>query len=300
MKTIVMKVDVDTYRGTRQGLRPLMNLFKKYNARATFLVSLGPDHTGWALKRIFRPGFFQKVQRTSVVANYGIKTLLYGVLLPAPHIGRQCKSELKEIEQNGFEAGIHCYDHVYWQDNVMQKSKEWTLQQLNLSQQAFKEVFNHASPTHGAAGWQMNTFGYDWLEQFKYSSDTRGSTPFFPLDSGGKKHRCLQMPTTLPTMDELMGLEKINEDTIADVLLEKTKAETQWGHVYTLHAELEGLRWIQSFEKFLKGLKSQNYQIISMGNYYQALMDQLEKIPSQPIIEKEISGRSGLVSHQGT
>ena len=33
---------------------------------ATFLFSLGPDHTGRAIKRVFRPGFFGKVRRTSV------------------------------------------------------------------------------------------------------------------------------------------------------------------------------------------------------------------------------------------
>ena len=48
------------------------------NVGATFLFSMGPDHTGRAPKRIFRPGFMKKVRRTSVRSNYGLKTLLYG------------------------------------------------------------------------------------------------------------------------------------------------------------------------------------------------------------------------------
>ena len=44
--------------------------------------------TGRALRRVFRPGFLSKVKRTSVISHYGIKTLMYGTLLPGPHIGR--------------------------------------------------------------------------------------------------------------------------------------------------------------------------------------------------------------------
>ena len=86
---IALKVDVDTLRGTLEGVPALLELYQRYGVKATFLFSLGPDHTGRALRRIFRPGFFSKVQRTSVLSHYGLKTLLYGTLLPGPHIGRQ-------------------------------------------------------------------------------------------------------------------------------------------------------------------------------------------------------------------
>src|SRR3984957_15698519 len=67
MARIVLKIDVDTLRGTREGVPNLARMLDKYRARATFLFSLGPDHTGWALRRRFRPGFLKKVSRTSVV-----------------------------------------------------------------------------------------------------------------------------------------------------------------------------------------------------------------------------------------
>jgi len=71
---IALKVDVDTLRGTREGVPRLLDALAKASARATFLWSLGPDHTGWALRRIFRPGFFAKVARTSVLEHYGLKS----------------------------------------------------------------------------------------------------------------------------------------------------------------------------------------------------------------------------------
>src|SRR6516162_9822308 len=78
---LALKVDVDTLRGTREGVPRLVTLLKKHGAGATFLFSLGPDHTGRAIKRIFRPGFLSKVSRTSVLEHYGLRTLMYGTLL---------------------------------------------------------------------------------------------------------------------------------------------------------------------------------------------------------------------------
>ncbi|HWW73168.1 MAG TPA: xylanase, partial [Duganella sp.] len=87
---LTLKIDVDTFRGTRLGVGNLVRMLGAHRANATFLFSLGPDHTGWALRRALRPGFFSKVARTSVVEHYGLKTLMYGTLLPGPDIGRRC------------------------------------------------------------------------------------------------------------------------------------------------------------------------------------------------------------------
>ena len=73
---MTLKIDVDTYRGTREGVANLVNMLGAVKAHATFLFSLGPDHTGWALRRALRPGFFSKVSRTSVIEHYGLKTLM--------------------------------------------------------------------------------------------------------------------------------------------------------------------------------------------------------------------------------
>ena len=48
---IGLKVDVDTLRGTREGVPRLTALFKKLEMDATFYFSVGPDHTGRAMRR---------------------------------------------------------------------------------------------------------------------------------------------------------------------------------------------------------------------------------------------------------
>src|SRR5579872_4299441 len=122
-KTLAIKIDVDTDRGTRIGVANLLKLFTEFNIQTTFLFSLGPDNTGRAIKRIFRPGFLKKVSRSSVISTYGLRTLLNGTLLPGPHIGKRNQKIMLDICNAGHEVGIHCYDHIRWQDGLALMSR---------------------------------------------------------------------------------------------------------------------------------------------------------------------------------
>src|SRR5512146_836145 len=107
MAKLALKIDVDTLRGTLEGVPPLVAMLQRHGAQATFLFSLGPDNTGRALRRVFRPGFLKKVFRTNVAGNYGLKTLMYGVLIPGPDIGRKGAEGMRAGRDAGFEVGIH-------------------------------------------------------------------------------------------------------------------------------------------------------------------------------------------------
>ena len=50
-----LKVDVDTLRGTREGVPRLMALLRRLGIDATFYFSVGPDNTGRALRRVLVP-----------------------------------------------------------------------------------------------------------------------------------------------------------------------------------------------------------------------------------------------------
>src|SRR5258708_5670695 len=158
--TLALKVDVDTYRGTREGVPRLVEMLGRHGCGATFLFSLGPDHTGRAIKRALRPGFMRKVGRTSVVSHYGVRTLLYGTLLPGPDIGTRCAPILRSVRDAGFEVGIHTWDHVKWQDGVAGADAEWTQWQMALPCQQFRDVLREDPAVHCAAGWQMNVPSY--------------------------------------------------------------------------------------------------------------------------------------------
>ncbi|TXI95581.1 MAG: xylanase [Burkholderiaceae bacterium] len=306
MPTIVLKIDVDTYRGTREGVPNLVRILKQHQANATFLFSLGKDHTGWAMRRVFRPGFFNKVSRTSVLEHYGLKTLLYGVMLPGPDIGKLCVEEMRSAKRAGFECGIHTWDHVVWQDNVRKRGEHWTRKQMALAYEAFQEVFGAPPKTYGAAGWQMNSEAFAQLDryQIQYASDSRamlkadGSlvNPLagpYRLRNEGHIYQCVQMPTTLPTLDELLGVEidgkVIDQSNIAQHLLSLT-AEPR-NHVFTMHAELEGQKLAPILVELLNAWAEQGYQCISMGQYFANLRDQ--ELPVHDLTWAELPGRSG-------
>ena len=253
---LALKIDVDTYRGTREGVPRLVEMLKRHGAGATFLFSLGPDHTGRAIKRALRPGFMQKVGRTSVLSHYGVRTLLYGTLLPGPDIGRRCADAMRRVRDEGFEVGIHTWDHVKWQDGVPAANERWTHEQMQLACDRFREVFGEQPTVHGAAGWQMNVHAYRRTQSlgFMYASDTRGTHPFLPVIRG-EIVACPQYPTTLPTLDEMIGLDGVTEANAAEALLERTKEPAD--HVFTLHAELEGMKLAPVLDRLLEGWKSQ-------------------------------------------
>ncbi len=203
---LALKVDIDTDRGTRVGVPNLVEDCQKVDAPACFLFSLGPDQTGRAITRVLRPGFFQKVSRTSVVSIYGVRTLLNGTLLPAPHIGRRNAGVMRTVRDAGFEVGIHAYNHYRWQDYVQTMPLDKVRAEFISARAEFLRIFGAEARTAGAAGWQSNGKSRQVYDEagLLYASDTRGGAPFFPRVDG-QVFQTLEIPSTLPTFDELMG-----------------------------------------------------------------------------------------------
>jgi peptidoglycan/xylan/chitin deacetylase (PgdA/CDA1 family) len=295
---LALKIDVDTFRGSREGVPRLIGTLRARGAGATFLFSLGPDHTGRAIRRVFRRGFVGKVARTSVLEHYGLKTLLYGTLLPGPDIGRRCAAELRAVRDFGFEVGVHCWDHVRWQDGVAGADADWTTRELDAACVRFREVFGADAGVHGAAGWQTNPHALRYLDQhrFAYASDTRGGGPFLPA-MGGQVFACPQWPTTLPTLDEVVGVDgRTPQDAVRDILA-LTAASRTAAHVFTAHAELEGGRLHGALEALLSGWAAQGYEVVPLRAL--AATRGAHELPVHEVVYGPVPGRSGTLALQG-
>ena len=295
---LALKVDVDTYRGTREGVPRLVEALERHGAGATFLFSLGPDHTGRAIKRILRRGFLSKVSRTSVLRHYGIVTLLYGTLLPGPDIGRRCAGILRRVRDAGFEVGVHSWDHVKWQDGVATADAAWTERQMRRACDRFAQIFGEPPRVHGAAGWQMNRHAFCLTGRlgFDYSSDTRGHCPFVPMGDW-ELDACPQLPTTLPTLDELIGREGLTPEDVHEHVLRLCANAPSTGHVFTAHAELEGMRLLPVLERLLAGWRSLGYEIVPMREI--ALNLDTKTLPRHHVGAGKVPGRSGSLAVQG-
>ena len=295
---IGLKVDVDTLRGTREGVPRLLELFKRHGVAATFYFSVGPDHTGRALRRVFRKGFAEKVARTSVLKHYGLKTLLYGVLLPGPDIGRKAGAEMRRAHEAGFEVGLHCHDHVRWQDNVARADSAWTPREFERGLAAFRGVFGFLPESHAAAGWQINAHGLALELEYglRYASDTRGGAPFLPKLADGAS-RCVQIPTTLPTFDELLGRDGIDESRVAKAVFDAScRAEERGAQVFTLHAELEGMRLRDAFEALLVKWREAGAVLARLSTLHDLAIRR--PLPVREVVRGTVAGRSGLLAVQ--
>jgi undecaprenyl phosphate-alpha-L-ara4FN deformylase len=295
---LALKIDVDTLRGTREGVPALVALLRRHNVNATFLFSLGPDHTGRAIKRVFRSGFLGKVRRTSVVRHYGLRTLLYGTLLPGPDIGRRAGDIMQRVRDAGHETGVHCWDHIRWQDGVGVADAGWTHDEMRRACERFTEIMREPPHTHGAAGWQMNVHAMRLTQRlgFDYCSDGRGSHPHLPVWNG-ELLRCPQLPTTLPTLDEMIGLDGVAEDNVAAHLLARTREPASSGHVFTLHAELEGMRLIGAFEQLILGWKAQGWTLGPTRSLFESVEPMA--LPRCTTGMGSVPGRSGTLLVQG-
>jgi hypothetical protein len=100
------------------------------------------------------------------------------------------------------------------------------------------------------------------------------------------------MPTSLPTMDELIGNPGIDERNVYRALLELT--ESDQNQVYTLHAELEGGLLAPAFEALLAGWAAQGHQLVALATQFKRI-DAVEsaRLPTLPLNWGGLAGRSG-------
>ena len=286
MKRIALKVDVDTYRGTLSGVPKLLELLQRYDAQATFFFSFGPDHGG------------REKRLTSLSRYYDLSTRLYGRFLPTPKIGARCAKILRQTGEAGFEVGIHAWDRVTWEQKIQTAANPWVEAEMNKACTEFADIFSESAKAYGAAGWQMNRHALRLTQRlgFAYASDCRGNHPFIPVIDG-EIVACPQLPTTLPTLDEILALEPGNSpDQAADRILQLSSA-IHGDHVFTLRAELEGMKFASTLERLLTEWKSRDYPLVALRDIYSTL--DINELPRHSVDFSEVPGRPGLRMTQG-
>jgi hypothetical protein len=150
---------------------------------------------------------------------------------------------------------------------------------------------------HGAAGWQMNRYvpGLEAQLGFRYASDTRGAGPFVPL-IGGTQSTVPQLPTTLPTLDELLGRADLAGVDPVDHLLALSAASPARDQVFTLHAELEGGKLLGSCERLLRAWQRCGTRLIDLATLMAGL--DVASLPRCEITAGSVAGRSGTLAVQ--
>jgi undecaprenyl phosphate-alpha-L-ara4FN deformylase len=294
-----LKVDVDTLEGFCKGVPALMEVLENHGVKASFFLSLGPDHSGRALLRIFRQrGFLEKMWRTRAPALYGFKTMFYGTLLPAPVIGTAAPDLAPRMAAAGHEVGLHGYDHVRWHDHLYHFSPETVAREIFQAQETYTTLMKKPAYSFAAPGWQCSLTSRTALatQQFLYGSDTRGASPYFPA-FGDKVTKVLEIPTTLPTLDELLGFHGCRAQDFAGLVL--TRLETGVPQVLTIHAEVEGGPFLKEFSWLLSRCRQGGVEFFRLEDWARELLREPAAVPVAQVNLQRLPGRAGRVTCQG-
>ncbi|HQL22764.1 MAG TPA: 4-deoxy-4-formamido-L-arabinose-phosphoundecaprenol deformylase, partial [Opitutaceae bacterium] len=159
----------------------------------------------------------------------------------------------------------------------------------------FRRIFGTEAQTAGAPGWQSNARSRAVYDEagLLYSSDVRNGTPFFPRIDG-QIFKTLEIPSTLPTLDELLGRPEYPDDKIVAHYLSLLREDQV--NVLTVHAEIEGMGKRLLFRSLLAALRARGVEFIRLEDYAKELLAAPASIPVREQSLGEIDGRSGLVA----
>jgi undecaprenyl phosphate-alpha-L-ara4FN deformylase len=289
-----LRIDVDTLRGTRLGVPMLNTTLKRHGILASYFFSVGPDNMGRHLWRLIRPSFLIKMIRSNASSLYGWDILLRGLFWPGPNIGKACHDQIRETAKLGHEVGIHAWDHHAWQMRADTMTEAEIEVELSKGMQALAGITDQAPICSASAGWKCNELVLKCKEKYgmRYHSDCRGKSIFQPEVDGITT--TTQIPVTLPTYDEMIGREGVNDENFNARLLDQIQPGEL--NVLTIHAEVEGIAKSQLFEEFLCAAARRSIEFVPLGR----LLSEADVIPRGRIEQGSVAGRQGRLCVQAS
>ncbi len=290
-----LRVDVDTFRGTRDGVPGLLKILMKHGLHATFFFSVGPDNMGRHLWRLLKPAFLVKMLRSKAASLYGWDILLRGTFWPGPKIAKNLAPVIRDTETAGHEVGLHSWDHHRWQMRMHRMNAGQIYQDIKSGVESLENILKLSPRCSAVAGWkanqqvviEKNKFG------FLYNSDCRGDSIFRPVIDGVEY--APQIPATLPTYDEIIGQHGITSENYNEHMLSLIKPDRL--NVLTIHAEVEGIVCASMFDDFLTMAKSRNIRFVPMC---ELLPEDLSTLPIDSVTTAPLPGREGWVCWQAS
>ncbi len=279
MPDLALKVDVDTFRGMKEGVPAIAAILAEYGLKASFFISFGPDRSGLAVLQLLRPSFLKKMIRTNAPGLYGWKTALYGTLLRAPMIGMDFPEITQGLIKAGHEVACHAWDHRLWQDWLFLMSRNsieaWFAKMVG----AYFQITGTLPKAFGAPSWMMDKRSLEVVATYNlsYLSCTRAPAPFVFAENS-----MIEVPSNMPCIEEV-GTEGV----MAAI---KDRAESHIPQVLPVHAEVEGMVYQEKFKEMLTLAVSLGYRICTVEDI--ALGLEKEKLPVRPLTMGLIPGRA--------
>jgi peptidoglycan/xylan/chitin deacetylase (PgdA/CDA1 family) len=256
---VALRVDVQTLRGLREGVPNLMRLFSEFQVRASFFFPMGRDLSGR------RP-----VQAWRSRRHLGFASLAYGTLLIPPALGRVSKQWLVTARQNGHEVGLFGLSPLIWARRLAHAESDWVQRECGALWARYTDEVADEPIALATPAWQINPALMAELDRsrFAFSSLTRGKLPYRPILQG-ERSGVPEIPTTLPTVDEMLQHGGVNDHNVHEFLYAESCRVLPAGHVFAASAEREGLDRLGLMEKLLVMWKGQEGSLRALGDLLQ-------------------------------
>lgn len=274
---IAFRIEVNTVSAANEVVPVLLKMLDEYKARGNFFLSLGHDHSDGQLARMLPSSWLNH--------------------LPATQIGIKARDNLQAIKSAGHEVGLSAFTPSAWRSDVAYQSKSWISDEVYKAVEAFESLYQQRPTCYGASGWQVNQhlFAMEQALRFDFASDVRGRGPFRPSlqeTSGG----CPQIPTTLPTLTEMLSAKDITHDNIHQYIYAECQRILPNGEVFNLDAGSEGSELLAIFERLLVMWKGGQWEFKTLSELLAQC--QLNSLPRHHVGWGEVPGGRGHVAMQ--
>jgi hypothetical protein len=253
---VALRVEVRTLRGLQQGVPNLLRLFGDYQVRASFFFALGRDLSG-------RSPFSAWRDR----ADLGLSRLAYGTLMVGPSLASAADAPMAQARDKGHEVGLLGLSPQSWARRLAYAEADWVEHQCARLWERFAASGLEAPCSFATPDWQVHPRLFRELTptRYRYSTLTRGKLPYFPMLQGVRSP-IPEIPTTLPTVDELLRRPGVAMDKVHEHLYTQSQRLRPAGHVFAASAEREGLSRLGLMEKMLVMWKAQGGSVHALGD----------------------------------
>lgn len=244
-----ISIHVDGYWGLIEGVPRLLKLFDKYKIKTTFYVNMGKEASLFRILKYYLNEFFKKKRKESNVKNTVKRytsTQMMKTLLLRRNIGNGNSDLLKEIEKRGHKVEPHCWSHLEWSRDFEKMDYKKEIEKMKKS---FSKCLEREPKSFAPPMWKIDNRTLNALAESGFETVCVLEKDVKNLNApDGTK---LDILTFEKTVEELLNEGK-NEMEILNIYEKENKRKNAY---FYFHADYEGIKGIELFEKILNKIK---------------------------------------------
>jgi len=248
-KEFVIRIDLESQKGIKEGLPNLLKLFKKNNVKGSFYLTMGGESN---IFEILKNREQLKTSGERKIKLWSTFQKIRMILFPIDFVSKN-KKLLKQILVDDHELGLHGWKHREWTRNLENVNIKKRLKQMILK---YKKYFKQNPISWTSPGYNINKKVLTELEKanITYISDFEkkkkiGKIKNVPINICGKNR--------MPFIECWIGEGKSDKE-IFEIFKRETKGKELIS--FYLHGMFEGRFKIDLLEKIIIYLKEQNYK----------------------------------------